>query len=190
MLLLGIMTAYIQVQKLLTSQSIASQKVQQAEELYEILSHDLQNIVYEKWNKDYFFIAAKNITGGSRIDSLNFISGSLYSNPLNLQSRTYNVYYFGKVDDDTGVLTLFRKEDMFVDYHETTRGVALPVLYNIREFMIEFSQNGKDWVDSWDSILHRDVPLYFRITIRYLQKEEGGEKERTLMLQTSPGIFM
>jgi len=190
MLLLGIMTTYVQIQKLLSSQSIASQRVQQAEELYEILSHDLQNIVYEKWNKDYFFIAKKNITGGVRVDSLNFISGSLYSNPLNLQSRTYNVYYFGKVDDESGLLSLYRKEDMFVDYKEKTHGVAIVVLENIREFMAEFSTNGKDWQDNWDSLGSKNIPQHFRITIKYLQKDQGGERQQTLVLQTSPGIFM
>lgn len=190
LLLMGIMTTYVQIQKLLNSQSSASVQGQQAEELYVILSHDLQNIVYEKWNKSYFFKVKKNIEGGSRIDSLNFISSSIYSNPQMLQSRVYNVTYFGKINQDTGFLTLYRKEDMFVDYKETNHGVPVPVLEKITGFLTEFSLNGKDWQDSWDSVLNKNLPVHFRITIKYIQEFDTDTNERTLILQTSPGIFM
>lgn len=169
---------------------MSSLQGQQAEELYEIMSHDLQNIVDEKWNKKYFFKASKNITGGARVDSLNFISGSLYSNPLVLQSRIYNVTYFGKTGDENGALTLYRKEDMFVDYKETGHGVPIPVLKNVTKFMVEFSPNGKDWQDSWDWILNKNLPRFIRVTIQYIQNEETGKNERTIVIQTSPGIFM
>jgi len=187
---LGLMTTYMQIQKLLNVQSNASVQGQQAEELYEILSHDIQNLVYEKWNNDYFFIAQKNVSGGSRIDRINFISGSLYSNPGILQSPFYNVTYFGKVNNDTGIMTLYRKEDMFVDYKETSLGVPIPVLDNISEFIAEFSLNGKDWQDSWDYSLNKSLPKFIKITIKYFQKEDTNKVERTIMLQTSPGIFM
>ena len=189
-LFLGIITTYVQIQRLLNSQSIASMQGQQAEELYEILSHDLQNIVYEKWNKKYFFLAKKNLIGGSKIDSLNFISGSIYTNPLVFQSRIYNVTYFGKINNDNGSLTLFRKEDMFADYKETSNGVPIPVLNKITKFLTEFSLNGEDWQDTWDPILNKNLPTHIRITIQYIQDEESGMNERKLILQTSPGIFM
>ncbi|MDH4200893.1 MAG: GspJ family type II secretion system protein [Spirochaetia bacterium] len=188
-LFLGILTTYIQIQKLLNSQSSASIKGQQSEELYSILSHDLQNMVFENWNKNFFFAAKKNIIGGERFDILNFISGSAYSNPLVLQSRIYNVSYHGENDPETGSLALYRSEDMFVDYKNHDLGVPIPVLTRVKEFRVEFSLNGRDWEDEWDYSLKKRLPMFIKVTIQYFANDDSGEQSRVLELQTTPGIF-
>lgn len=188
--LIGIITTYLQIQKVLKSQTQASFNGQKAEELYEILSHDLQNIVVEPWNRKYFFTAQKSILGGARMDFLNFISGSLYSNPLALQTQVYNVTYFAEADPQSGELTLYRSEDMFTDYKNTKGGIPVPVLENIREFRAEFSIDNKNWVDDWDYSLKQRIPIYIRITIRFISNKDSLNPEKTLVLQTSPGLIM
>ena len=188
-LFIGLLTTYRQIQKLLSTQSRASVQGNQAEQLYEILSHDIENMVYEKWNKKFFFKTQKNIVSSSRIDDLNFITGSLYSNPQVRQSSFYNVTYFGKPDEN-GKLTLYRKEDMFVDYKETSHGVSIPVLTNITEFRVEFSKDGKDWLDTWENLLTKTIPSFIRITIQYESDMNSSGQTRTMVLQISPGIYM
>ena len=189
-LLVGIMMTYFQIQKLLNTQSHASLQGQQAEELYSILTHDLQNMVYEKANTQFFFKVEKQISGGARVDFLNFISGSLYANPLLYQPKVYNVTYYGDVDDETGKVNLYRKEDMMVDYKNTDRGVPIPVLKNIHEFRAEYSTNGDDWLDEWDFTIKKTIPKFIRITVKFYLNTESGETERSMVIQCTPGIFI
>ena len=122
------------------------------------------------------------------MDFLNFISGSIYSNPLILQSRIRNITYFGEILPDSGKIAIFRKEDMFADYTNKTIGIPVPVLEQVSEFRVEFSRNGDEWLDAWDLARMRGIPVYIRATIIYQETSEPLSPERKLVLETSPGI--
>jgi hypothetical protein len=162
---------------------------QEAEELYRILSQDIHNLVHDSHRK-YFFTAEKEVIGGSRIDFLNFISGSIYSNPGVLQARIRNITYFGKINNDDGKVTLYRKEDMFADYTNKTIGVSVPVLNKVSEFRAEFSKTGNDWLDTWDISRMKTIPNYIKITFTYEQSTNEVMPERTIVLETTPGILI
>ncbi|MDH5716566.1 MAG: prepilin-type N-terminal cleavage/methylation domain-containing protein [Spirochaetia bacterium] len=186
-LFLGLLTSFFQMERLMSSQKIAADKSQNAINLMKMLSADLQNIVYEKWNiKDSFFLGKKEIVGGTRVDFLNFPTGSLYSNPSTLQSNVFSVAYYGKIDDNTGILNLYRREDIFISKIEESAGVGVPIIQNVKAFEVQYSTNSKTFDDEWDSALKSNTfPNIIKVRLVW----EENDQEREFTFESYPPIL-
>ena len=115
--------AYFRIKDLLYDQGLSAQKKNQAFSILEMISRDLHNLYYEKWNPNSFFEGKKDNIGSNnkKIDSMNFTSSTLYSNASTMQNRVFSIYYFGKPDKSDNIY-LFRQESAFVDYKEKKMG--------------------------------------------------------------------
>ena len=174
LLLTGLFGTYLQVQELIYKQSKGSENSGQALNFMRVLSSDLNNIVFEKWNDRQPFIIEKSIIDGKRIDRLFFVSSSLHSNPANYQNSAFNVSYQGKADFENGVI-LYRLEDVFADSSQKLKGIPIPYVDNVQEFAVQASNNGRDWVDGWDRKINNVLPRYLKVILKW--NEMGKERE-------------
>ncbi len=185
LLFLLLFGSYFQIQDLIYKQNHASIQSHQMIGAVQMITRDIENTVFEPWHDKNFFTASKEIVQANRADVLNFPSGTLYHNPSTLQARLYNVTYYGRTDEVSGDLRLYRREDAFIDYQETTGGIDVPILDHLLEFRCEFSDNGDDWEDGWQLSDKKKPPAYARITLKW----EEEDNQREFIFQVSPGIY-
>ena len=170
-----LMAVYLQVKKLAYEQTRVSNQSAAVIEFGTAISYDLANLIFEKYNVRQVFQVEKELHGGKRFDAFVFPSAALYANPSVLQARSFMVSYFVERDKDGQNYTLYRAEDMYVDYRNLYRGVAVPMVKLVDEFKVEGSNNGVDYEESWDYKSRRQVPRYVRITVRYRVSENSNE---------------
>jgi len=186
-LLIGsLFTTYLQIQNLLFQQSDASKQSEKALQLIKMITTDLQNLTYQKWNPQaFFFKGKKEITHSVRTDYIKFPSGSYYSNPATLQSRVFSVTYYGYYDDETDTIGIYRKEDFFVDKDEESPGVGILILPNVQSFEIEYSTDGEDFNEEWDIALKKDFPKHIRFVVSWNE----DDLQREISFEVQPYIL-
>lgn len=182
MLLAGLFASYMQIKEILYSETKNAAISQQVIYTAESLRNDFANLLIEKWNLKYFFECRRQVTLGARIDFCNFPSGSLYTNPSTLQTGAHNVTWFGANNPQTGHNVLYRKEDIFTDYTDTQKGISVPVLNNINQFIVEFSTNGEDWTDGWSYQARKMLPRKIRVKFVWME----GDISRNYSFEISP----
>jgi prepilin-type N-terminal cleavage/methylation domain-containing protein len=170
-----LMAVYLQIKKLAYEQTRVSNQSAAAIEFGTAISYDLANLIFEKYNIRQVFLVEKELHGGKRFDAFVFPSAALHANPSVLQARSFMVSYFVERDEDGQNYTLYRAEDMFVDYRNLYRGVAVPMVKYVEEFRVEGSNNGVDFEESWDYRSRRQMPRYVRITLFYRASPETNE---------------
>lgn len=170
-----LMGVYMQVKKVTTQQTRASSQSSAVIDLGVAISYDLANLIFEKYNVRQIFLVEKELHGGKRFDAFVFPSAALNANPSVLQARSFMVSYFVERSPDSQDYTLYRAEDMFIDYKNLYRGVAVPLLNFIEEFRVEGSNNGVDYEESWDYKSRRQVPRYIRATIKYRPSQSSTD---------------
>jgi prepilin-type N-terminal cleavage/methylation domain-containing protein len=170
-----LMAVYLQIKKLTYEQTRVSNQSTAAIEFGSAISYDLANLIFEKYNIRQVFLVEKELLGGKRFDAFVFPSAALHANPSVLQARSFMVSYFVEPDADGQNYTLYRAEDMYVDYRNLFRGVPVPMVRLVEEFKVECSNNGVDFEESWDYKSRRQVPRYVRITVRYRKSPETNE---------------
>jgi prepilin-type N-terminal cleavage/methylation domain-containing protein len=170
-----LMAVYLQIKKLAYEQTRVSNQSAAAIEFGTAISYDLANLVFEKYNIRQVFLVEKELHGGKRFDAFVFPSAALHANPSVLQARSFMVSYFVERDADGQNYTLYRAEDMYIDYRNLYRGVAVPMVKLVDEFKVEGSNNGVDFEESWDYKSRRQVPRYVKITVRYRTSPETNE---------------
>jgi prepilin-type N-terminal cleavage/methylation domain-containing protein len=170
-----LMVVYLQIKKLAHEQTRVSNQSAAAIEFGTAISYDLANLIFEKYNIRQVFLVEKELHGGKRFDAFVFPSAALHANPSVLQARSFMVSYFVERDEDGQNYTLYRAEDMFVDYRNLYRGVAVPMVKYVEEFRVEGSNNGVDFEESWDYRSRRQMPRYVRITLFYRASPETNE---------------
>jgi prepilin-type N-terminal cleavage/methylation domain-containing protein len=170
-----LMVVYLQIKKLAYEQTRVSNQSAAAIEFGTAISYDLANLIFEKYNIRQVFLVEKELHGGKRFDAFVFPSAALHANPSVLQARSFMVSYFVERDEDGQNYTLYRAEDMFVDYRNLYRGVAVPMVKYVEEFRVEGSNNGVDFEESWDYRSRRQMPRYVRITLFYRASPETNE---------------
>ncbi len=189
LLFMGLFGSHLQIQDVIRTQSFASRRGNQALFAIQTFSRDLNNLHYEDWHTKSFFIGntGKSLAGNdiSNTSTVNFATNNLYSNPSVLQGRVYSVTYFTEISERSGKLTLYRKEDIFVDYEKTDQGIAIPILEDILAFELEYSTNGDSWKNEWNSKLARKPPMYIKSTFRWIE----NDAEREFIFTTSPPIL-
>jgi len=170
-----LMAVYMQVKKLSYDQTRVSSQSSAVIDLGVAISYDLENLIFEKYNVRQVFTVEKELHGGRRFDAFVFPSAALNANPSVLQARSFMVSYFVERSATGLDYTLYRSEDMFIDYKNPFRGVAVPLLRFIDEFKVEGSNNGVDYEETWDYKTRRQIPRYIRITIKYRPSETSNE---------------
>ncbi len=170
-----LMAVYMQVKKLSYDQTRVSSQSSAVIELGVAISYDLENLIFEKYNVRQVFSVEKELHGGKRFDAFVFPSAALNANPSVLQARSFMVSYFVERNPNGQDYTLYRAEDMYIDYKNLFRGVAVPMLKFIDEFKVEGSNNGIDYEETWDYKTRRQIPRYIRATIRYRPSELSNE---------------
>jgi prepilin-type N-terminal cleavage/methylation domain-containing protein len=170
-----LMGVYMQVKKLVYDQVRSSSQSSAIYDLGSTISYDLANLIYEKYNVRQVFLVEKELHGGKRFDAFTFPSAALNASPSVLQARSFMVSYFVERDREGQEYTLYRAEDMYVDYKNLYRGVAVPMLRYVDEFRVEGSNNGVDYEESWDYKVRRQMPRYVRATIRYRPSVQSNE---------------
>lgn len=183
-LILLLFGTHLQIKELLAEQSIASQKGAEILAFLKTLSLDLNNLVYEKWNTRQHFMARRHQIAGRRIDELLFSTGRLYNNPASLQNQIHNVQYFGDLDAQDQI-TVYRREDIFVDPKNLAQGYAIPMATGIEELVFEFSQSGQNWEEEWDFAVKQVMPRFIRCTVKW---KEGGQ-DRIFQFTVRPPIL-
>lgn len=166
-----LMAVYLQVKKLSYEQTRVSNQSAAVIDFGTAISYDLANLVFEKFNIKQVFLVEKELHGGKRFDAFVFPSAALNANPSVLQARSFMVSYFVERDKDGQNYTLYRAEDMYIDYRNLYRGVAVPMVKLVDEFKVEGSNNGVDYEESWDYKSRRQIPRYVKITVRYRASE-------------------
>ena len=179
-LFITIFGLYFRIKDLIYDQGLLSQKKSHAFSVIEMISNDLRNLYYEKWNKNSFFEGEKAFSTHVRIDTLNFVSSTLYSNASTMQNRVFSINYFGEENED-GHIYLFRQESAFLDYKEKNWGIPIPILKDVILFEVNYSSNGTQWEEEWNLESQRKLPGFVRIRIRWL--EVGEEKEHVVAVQ-------
>ena len=169
------MAVYMQVKKLSYDQTRVSSQSSAVIDLGVAISYDLENLIFEKYNVRQVFTVEKELHGGRRFDAFVFPSAALNANPSVLQARSFMVSYFVERSSTGLDYTLYRSEDMFIDYKNPFRGVAVPLLRFVDEFKVEGSNNGVDYEETWDYKTRRQIPRYIRITIKYRPSETSNE---------------
>ena len=169
------MAVYMQVKKLAHDQTRVSSQSMAVIDLGVAISYDLENLIFEKYNVRQIFTVEKELHGGKRFDAFVFPSAALNANPSVLQARSFMVSYFVERSPKGQDYTLYRAEDMFIDYKNPFRGVAVPMLNYVDEFKVEGSNNGVDYEETWDYKTRRQIPRYIKITIRYRPSELSNE---------------
>jgi len=188
-MLVALFGIFFNVRSTMQNQAQYSNDGEDGAVLLQAISRDISSAIYEKWNhKRFFFSVTKGIKHGKRVDSINFTTGSFYHHLSVKHARVYNVTYFGKADSDADSITLYRKEDVFADFENTTRGVSIPVLYNVQAFQIELSDDANTWQETWEN---KRLPRYVRISLTWIEGDKDAEftSERKFVMQVSPGIF-
>ena len=176
--------AYFRIKDLLYEQGSSSQKRSHSFSMLEMILNDLRNLYYERWNPNSFFEGKKNIGHNNlQIDTLNFTSSTLYSNASTMQSRVFSINYFGEEGKDDKI-HLVRQESPFIDYKEKTWGIPIPILKDVTHFELQYSGNGSQWQDEWDSKIKRAPPSFVQIKIKWLE----GEREKEKMILVQPYI--
>lgn len=170
-----LMALYMQVKKVAYEQTRVSNQSAAVIDLGQAISYDLANLIYEKYNTKQVFQVEKELNGGKQFDAFVFPSAALNANPTVLQARSFMISYFVERDPTGPDYTLYRAEDMYVDYRNLYRGVAVPMLKYIDEFRVEGSNNGVDYEGGWDYKVRRQLPRYVKATIRYRQSESSYE---------------
>lgn len=170
-----LMAVYMQVKKLSYDQTRVSSQSSAVIDLGVAISYDLENLIFEKYNVRQLFTVEKELHGGKRFDSFVFPSAALNANPSVLQGRSFMVSYFVERNKSGQDYTLYRSEDMFIDYKNPFRGVAVPMLKFVDEFRVEGSNNGVDYEETWDYKTRRQIPRYIRVTIKYRPSELSYE---------------
>lgn len=170
-----LMAVYMQVKKLSYDQTRVASQSAAVIDLGVAMSYDLENLIFEKYNVRQVFTVEKELHGGRRFDAFVFPSAALNANPSVLQARSFMVSYFVERNPNGQDYTLYRAEDMFIDYKNPFRGVAVPMLKYIDEFRVEGSNNGVDYEETWDYKTRRQIPRYIKITIRYRPSEFSNE---------------
>jgi prepilin-type N-terminal cleavage/methylation domain-containing protein len=170
-----LMAVYMQVKKLSYDQTRVSSQSSAVIDLGVAISYDLENLIFEKYNVRQVFTVEKELHGGRRFDAFVFPSAALNANPSVLQARSFMVSYFVERSPTGLDYTLYRSEDMFIDYKNPFRGVAVPLLRFIDEFKVEGSNNGVDYEETWDYKTRRQIPRYIRVTIKYRPSETSNE---------------
>ena len=170
-----LMAVYMQVKKLSYDQTRVSSQSSAVIDLGVAISYDLENLIFEKYNVRQVFTVEKELHGGRRFDAFVFPSAALNANPSVLQARSFMVSYFVERSSTGLDYTLYRSEDMFIDYKNPFRGVAVPLLRFVDEFKVEGSNNGVDYEETWDYKTRRQIPRYIRITIKYRPSETSNE---------------
>lgn len=170
-----LMAVYLQIKKLAYEQTRVSSQSASAIEFGTAISYDLANLVFEKYNIRQVFLVEKELHGGKRFDAFVFPSAALNANPSVLQARSFMVSYFVERDADGQNYTLYRAEDMYIDYRNLYRGVAVPMVRLVDEFRVEGSNNGVDFEESWDYKSRRQIPRYIRVTVRYRTSSTSNE---------------
>ena len=170
-----LMAVYMQVKKLSYDQTRVSSQSSAVIDLGVAISYDLENLIFEKYNVRQVFTVEKELHGGRRFDAFVFPSAALNANPSVLQARSFMVSYFVERSSTGLDYTLYRSEDMFIDYKNPFRGVAVPLLRFVDEFKVEGSNNGVDYEETWDYKTRRQIPRYIRVTIKYRPSETSNE---------------
>jgi prepilin-type N-terminal cleavage/methylation domain-containing protein len=170
-----LMAVYMQVKKLSYDQTRVSSQSSAVIELGVAISYDLENLIFEKYNVRQVFSVEKELHGGRRFDAFVFPSAALNANPSVLQARSFMVSYFVERNPNGPDYTLYRAEDMYIDYKNLFRGVAVPMLKYVDEFKVEGSNNGIDYEETWDYKTRRQIPRYIKMTIRYRPSELSNE---------------
>ncbi|MBN8219869.1 MAG: prepilin-type N-terminal cleavage/methylation domain-containing protein [Spirochaetes bacterium] len=170
-----LMAVYMQVKKLSYDQTRVASQSAAVIDFGVAISYDLENLIFEKYNVRQVFSVEKELHGGRRFDAFVFPSAALNANPSVLQARSFMVSYFVERNPNGQDYTLYRAEDMFIDYKNPFRGVAVPMLKFVDEFKVEGSNNGVDYEETWDYKTRRQIPRYIKITIRYRPSEFSNE---------------
>lgn len=170
-----LMAVYLQVKKLSYDQTRVSSQSAAVIDFGTAMSYDLANLIFEKYNVRQVFLVEKELHGGKRFDAFVFPSAAMNANPSVLQARSFMVSYFVERDSNGQNYTLYRAEDMYIDYKNLYRGIAVPMVRFVDEFRVEGSNNGVDYEESWDYKSRRQVPRYIKATIRYRPSETSNE---------------
>jgi len=186
-LFVGLFGTYFQIRNIIITQSKSSIDNDRMSALIFTITKDIENVLFEPWNqKNYFFTVEKLVSHGIESDAINFCTGSLYGNPELLQANFYSVTYFTDYNEENGSTSLYRSEDVFIDYKKSKNGIPVPVMNNIEKFKIECSENGKDWISDWKFSDKKKLPSNIKFTISWL---ESG-LQRNIDFQVTPGILL
>lgn len=166
---------YMRVKTLTRDQIRVSNQSSAVIELGVAISYDLENLIFENFNKRQVFMVEKELHGGKRFDAFVFPSAALNASPSVLQARSFMVSYFVEKNTADQDYTLYRAEDMYVDSKNLFRGVAVPLLQYVEDFKVEGSQNGVDYEETWDFKTRRQLPRYVRATIKYRPTQTSNE---------------
>ncbi len=173
---------YASIQKLIQNQSIVIKKSDQALYVIAMITNDLNNLYFEKWNTNNFFIGKKNtISHDIEIDTLSFTSKSQYANSSTMQTTAFGVKYFGKYDEKTGRAYIFRQEDPF-SITSSNSGIPIPILEEVTQLQFKYSRNGTDWKTNWDSKQAQRAPSFIEVQMKWME----GNIERSEIISVSP----
>ena len=149
----------------------------------DVIVGDFSRLYYISGNKKIVFIGKPEGDSGGRNDRVDFAAVHP-SAMISLTPAVREVSYYLK-SGENDYYTLIKREDSSMDNKTGEGGVEYSLLGNVKSFMLVYSENGKDWVDEWDSVLRKKIPRIIRIEI--IANIEGREKRYETI--AFPGIY-
>ena len=180
-------STHMQMQTSIRNQNSLSKTTDKANMAVVFISKDIHNAIHESWNRKTFFTLRKEMHNNNRGDFLNFSTGTKQVNYTGSSAQAFNVTYYAETDEETDETILYRKEDMFTDYKNTTRGVAIPIIRKLKRFQVSVGNNEKSLRDEWSISMKKTLPLFVKVEIEW---ENEMDQTQKIEFQVSPGIFL
>jgi len=180
-------STHMQMQTSIRKQNSLSQSADKANIAVVFISKDIQNALFEQWNPKTFFTLEKQLHSSQRADFLNFSTGTKHENYTGSSAQAYNVTYFAQTDEETDEVVLYRKEDIFTDFTNTQRGIAIPIVRKLVRFQVSVGPNEKSLRDEWTIAMNKTLPRYVKVELEW---ETENKEIRKIEFQVSPGIFI
>jgi general secretion pathway protein J len=132
------------------------------------------------FTRTYFFESQKRLlfvgknegTTGERKDRVSFASSHPNSEELNEPSVREVSFYLKRMEDNTELYSLIRREDDMVDNFPLTGGTEHVLIDNVKSFQLKYSERGDKWLDQWNSKSNKKIPRLIRIEIIALVGKE------------------
>ena len=146
------------------------------------LKSSIDQAYYRRNSRRLWFVARKDGVEGARNDRLTF--AAVHSGAEDIGSPAVREVSYYLREQDNGNYTLIRREDELVDEEPGKGGAHYEVLRNVLSLQFRYSNNQKDWLDTWDSRQKRRLPPLVQIEI----KIKVLNKEHTFKALARPGM--
>ena len=181
-LLLVVFTVVSGIVQISTQSSPTTEMKRRAFFAMQVLKSSVDQAYYQVNHKRLWFVGRKDGVEGARNDRLTFSAVHPEASNIGVASVREVSYYLEEQEDST--YTLMRREDQLVDEEPGKGGAHYELLKNVTSLQLQYSQDGKDWLNEWDSRKKNRTPKVVLIELTVAL----GNKNIAFKILSHPGI--